>query len=344
MKHIFKKVTAVTLALLMILSLVGCGRRGADDSDANGDSSAATVTWRIGHNNPEDHYWSVYAYKFADMVAEKSNGTIKVEVYANSQLGDDNAMGEMIRNGNLDEMITGGCIPGNWYEPMKMVEMAGLFDSWEHVERAIYGEPGEIMKRGCEEAGFILWDNWMRSTWACLSVKPVESLDDFKGLKTRVTGTDVWVTHMEGAYGLSATPIAFSEVFTSLQQGVVNAVFNPISSMYTMRFHELCNYLVMTDANYDFAAIMVSQQSWDKLTDEQKAIMQECEDAIRAEVNEYIKTEDATYIDLMKQENPDLEVVELDNTPILEAGRAVAPKVIELCNGQELYDAIRACA
>ena len=165
-----------------------------------------------------------------------------------------------------------------------------------------------------------------------------------KGLKTRVTGTDVWVTHMEGAYGLSATPIAFSEVFSSLQQGVVNAVFNPISSMYSMRFHELCDYLVLTKANYDFAAIIVSTQSWNKLTDEQKSIMQECEDAIRAEVNEYIKTEDATYIDLMKQENPDLKVIELDNTALLEAGRAVAPQVIELCNGQELYDAIRACA
>ena len=349
MNRSFKKVTALALTASMLFSLTACAQRGGqstagDSTDSGNTSSGGTVTWRIGHNNPEDHYWSVYMNKFADMVAEKSGGTIDVQVYANSQLGDDNAMGEMIRNGNLDEMITGACIPGNWYPPMKMMEMAGLFDSQEHVERAIYGEPGEMMKKGCEEAGFILWDNWMRTPFQFLSKKPIATLDDFKNLKTRVTGTDVWVAHMEGAYGLSATPIAFSEVFTSLQQGVVDAVINPISSMYTMRFHELCDYLVLANANYDFASIMVSNQSWNSLTPEQQQIMQECEDAIREEVNEYIKTEDATYIEMMQKDNPNLKVVELDNTALLENGRAIAPEVYELCDGKELYDAIRACA
>ena len=212
MKSTLRRLCVFATALAMVLSLAACTRGGSQNA-ANPDSSGtsqggseATVTWRIGHNNPEDHYWTVYMRKFGEMVEERSNGSIKVEVYPNSQLGDDNAMGEMIRNGNLDMMITGACIPGNWYEPMKMMEMAGLFDSWEHVERAIYGEPGEIMKEGCEEAGFILWDNWMRTSWHALTTKPVHQLSDFQGLKCRVTGTDVWVAHMEGTYGLSATP------------------------------------------------------------------------------------------------------------------------------------------
>ena len=149
---------------------------------------------------------------------------------------------------------------------------------------------------------------------------------------------------MEGTYGLSATPMAFSEVFTGLQQGVVEGVFNPISSMYTMRFHELCDYLVLTGVNYDFASIMVSQQSWDKLSEEQKAVMEECKLEIRDEVNEYITTEDDIYIELMKEENPNLEVIELDQEEILEAGRAIAPEVAAMCDGTELYEAIRACA
>lgn len=345
MKKTLRRLCCFITAIVMILSLTAC--RGSNNAANNSDASQGgdgTITWRIGHNNPQDHYWTVYMEQFGEMVNERSNGSIKVEVYPNSQLGDDNAMGEMIRNGNLDMMITGACIPGNWYEPMMMMEMAGLFDSWEHVERAIYGEPGEIMKKGCEEAGFILWDNWMRTPWHALSTKPINTLADFHGLKCRVTGTDVWVAHMEGTYGLSATPMAFSEVFTGLQQGVVEGVFNPISSMYTMRFHELCDYLLLTGVNYDFASIMVSPQSWEKLSDEQKAIMEECKREIRDIVNEYIKTEDDTYIEMMKSENPDLQIIEFNQDELLEAGRAIAPSVVEMCNGSELYDAIRACA
>jgi|GEM_PF-1301201 len=349
-----KKIVVMVLAAATAVSMTACGARGGSGSTSSaaaesgtGTSAAAsssgTVTWRIGHNNSEDHYWTVYMRKFADLVAEKSNGTIKVEVYPNSQLGDDTAMGEMIRNGNLDEMITGACVPGNWYQPMSMMEMAGLFDSSEHVERAIYGKPGEIMKKGCADAGIMLWDNWMRTTWEFMSTKPINSLADFKGLKTRVTSNDVWVAHMEGTYGIDATPMAFSEVFTSLQQGVVNAVLNPISSMYTMRFHELCNYLILTESNYDFASVLVSPQSWSKLTADQQKIMQECEDTIREEVNEYIKTEDETYIAKMKDENPKLQVITLDSEEIKKAGRAIAPKICAMNGGQELYDAIRAC-
>lgn len=350
-KKVFIRLLGLVQAMILMIGLTACGPRGGPQvnttpsADPGGSAAVAdAIVWRVGNSNGEDYYYNVYMKKLGEMVSEKTNGAIKFEIYPNSQLGDDNAMGEMIRNGNLDMMITGACMPGNWYQPMKMMEMAGLFDSWEHVERAIYGKPGEIMKEGCKENGMILWDNWMRTTWQYLSTVPIETAADFNGVKARVPGIDAFVIAAEAAYGLNATPIAFGDTFTSLQQNVVSGVFNPISAMYTMRFHELCNYLVITDANYDFAPILVSEQSWNKLTDEQKAIMEECRDIIREEVNEYIKTEDATYIEMMKADNPNLTVVEIDNSSILEKGREVADAVTASCEGQELYDAIRACA
>ncbi len=347
MKNTIRRLFSLITVIALVFSLTSCRGGSATTPTGQNDgssSSTPTITWRIGHNNPEDHYWTVYMEKFGDMVEEKSNGSIQVEVYHSSQLGDDNAMGEMIRNGNLDMFITGACIPGNWWSPMSMMEMAGLFDSWEHVEASIYGEPGEMMAKGCEEAGMILFDSWMRTSWNAMTTKPVNSLADFDGLKCRVTGMDIWIAHMEGTYGLSATPMAFSEVFTGLQQGVVEGVFNPISSMYTMRFHEVCDYLIMTGANYDFAPILVSPQSWDKLSEEQKAVMEECKLAIREEVNDYIKTEDDIFIELMKKDNPDLQIIELDQQEILEAGYAVAADCAAMVNGTELYEAIRALA
>lgn len=335
---------SLILAVLILVLSTACGGGESTQTNSGSETNGDTIVWRVGHNNPEDHYWSVYMEKFADLVAEKSDGRIEVQVYANSLLGDDNAMGEMIRNGNLDMMITGGCIPGKWYRPMMMAEMSGLFNDLDHVERAIYGEPGEIMKAGCEEAGLILWDFWMRTGFEFMTTKPVSELSDLSGMKVRVTPDEVWIAHMEGTYGLSASPIAFSEVFTSLQQGVCEGVLNPISSMYTSRFHEVCDNLVITGTNFDFAPILVSPQSWEALDPELQEIMWECELEIREEVNEYIRTEDETYIALMQEENPDLVITYLDRDEVLDAAHSIHQEVVDLVDGQELYDAIQACA
>ena len=348
MKRGLKKLLTAGLAGVMAFSLMACGNssNGASNSSSgsNSGSSDGKIVWRVGHNNAEDHYWNVYMQKWGELVNEKTDGKVEVQVYANSQLGDDAAMGEMIRNGNLDMMITGACVPGKWYRPMTMMEMSGLFDDMDHVERAIYGEAGEIMKKGCEEQGIMLWDNWMRTSWEFMTTKPVSQLSDFKGLKVRVTPDDVWITHMEGTYGLSASPMAFSEVFSSLQQGVVEGVLNPISSMYTMRFHEVCDNLVITKTNFDFAPILVSPSSWEKLPEDIQNIMWECEEEIREEVNEYIRTEDDKYIALMQEENPNLTITYLDSNEVIESAKKIHQEVVDTLGAQEVYDAIRACS
>lgn len=353
MKRMNKRIAVIALAAVMALGmLAGCARGGSSSSgsgassagSASGSASGEKIVWRVGHNNAEDHYWTIYMRKFADLVAERTEGRVDVQVYPNSQLGDDAAMGEMIRNGNLDMMITGATVPGKWYRPMTMMEMAGLFDDMDHVKRAIYGDAGEIMKKGCEEQGIMLWDNWMRTDWEFMTTKPIDSMEDFKGLKIRVTPDDVWVTHMEGTYGLSASPMAFSEVFSSLSQNVVQGVMNPISSMYTMRFHEVCDNLTITKANHDFAPILVSPANWAKLPEDIQQIMRECGDEIREEVNEYVLTEDDTYIKKMQEENKNLKITYLDTEEVNAAGRKVHQEVVDILGAQEVYDAIRACS
>ena len=355
MKATLKRTLALLLASASLFAMAACSKSGAPSVSSNpsaqtgqpsNQSSGEKIVWRVGHTNAEDHYWNVYMEKFGELVAEKSGGRIEVQVYPNSQLGDDAAMGEMIRNGNLDMMVTAACIPGKWYRPMAMMEMAGLFQDMDHVERFVYGDENsvQVMKDGCAEAGILLWDNWMRTGFEFMTTKPVSQLSDFNGLKVRVTPDEVWVKHMEGTYGLSSSPIAFSEVFTSLQQGVCEGVLNPISSMYTMRFHEVCDNLVIAGSNYDFAPILVSPKSWDALDKELQDIMWECELEIREEVKEYIKTEAQTYMDLMKAENPDLVITYLDKDEVSASAKKIHQEVVDLVGGQELYDAIQACA
>jgi TRAP-type C4-dicarboxylate transport system substrate-binding protein len=174
MKMNLKRSFAICLIFCTLLTLASCARGGVPSGPAASAAPGVSATpavqkviWRVGHNNADDHYWNIYLTKFADLVAEKTDGQIEVQVYPNSQMGDDNALGEMIRNGNIEMMITGGCIPGKWYRPMMMVEMAGLFDNPEHVARCINPESGTLqahgggLRRGKHHAVDLLGESWL---------------------------------------------------------------------------------------------------------------------------------------------------------------------------------------
>ena len=144
-----KSLVCLILTAAMLLVLPACGGNGeTSDSDSAGGASGETYTWRIAHNNAEDSQWQLNLLELSDLVEEASGGQLVIELYPHSQLGDDTAMCEMIRNGNLDMMVTSGEVPGRWYSPANLMAMPYLFKDLDHLERCIYGEPGEIMANG----------------------------------------------------------------------------------------------------------------------------------------------------------------------------------------------------
>lgn len=345
-----KRVLAVLLAMMMMAALVACGgdkgsSGGSTGGSTGGESTSKeeTYIWRIGHNNADTHQWQVNLLKLVDLAAEKSGGRLVIETYPNSQLGDDTAMAEMIRNGNLDMMVTGGAVAGRWYNPVNLMETPYVFDDIDHCERAIYGEPGKIMNEGLAEAGINVYDYWLRANRQIMSKTPINSLEDMKNLKIRVPETDTWVRSMNGL-GANPTPVAFSEAFTALQQGVVDAIENPLSSMYNMRFQEVCPCLALTNHVVSCSTILYNKDNHDKLPEDLQAILRECMDEIREYNNEITRDEDQVYIDMIKEEYPDYTVTTPDYEEFAEAGRAALPEIIAACEGEELYEAIRALA
>mgnify|MGYP001034472359 CR=1 FL=1 len=144
-----KSILSLVLAIVLVLSLVACGgQTNSSDTDTPSDSDNQTYVWRIAHNNAEDSSWQLRLLELVDMVDEASEGRLSIELYPNSQLGDDTAMCEMIRNNNLDMMLTGGEVPGRWYAPVNLMAMPYLFSDLDHLERCIYGEPGQMMADG----------------------------------------------------------------------------------------------------------------------------------------------------------------------------------------------------
>lgn len=339
-----KSILSLVLAIVLVLSLVACGgQTDSSDTDTPSDSDNQTYVWRIAHNNAEDSSWQLRLLELVDMVDEASEGRLSIELYPNSQLGDDTAMCEMIRNNNLDMMLTGGEVPGRWYAPVNLMAMPYLFSDLDHLERCIYGEPGQMMADGLAEANLYVFDYWLRANRQILSVDPIESIDDMKGLKIRVPETDIWIKSMS-ALGANPTPVAFSETFTALQQGVVSAVENPLSAMYTMRFHEVCPNLALTNHTVSCTTILYSESNFQKLPEDLQKILRECMDEIRERNNELTRNEDEEYIQKMKEEVPNLTITEPDYESFATLGRAAHAELVASVDGQELYDAIQALA
>lgn len=341
-----KSISSLVLAIAMVLTLAACGGKTdspGTDAASNPSSGGETYVWRIAHNNAEDSSWQLRLLELVDLVDEASEGRLSIELYPNSQLGDDTAMCEMIRNNNLDMMLTGGEVPGRWYAPVNLMAMPYLFTDLDHLERCIYGEPGQLMADGLAEENLYVFDYWLRANRQILSVNPIETIDDMKALKIRVPETDIWIKSMS-ALGANPTPVAFSETFTALQQGVVSAVENPLSAMYTMRFHEVCPNLALTNHTVSCTTILYSESNFQKLPEDLQQILRTCMDQVREQNNELTRGEDEVYIQKMKDEVPGLTITEPDYESFAALGRAAHAELVASVDGQELYDAIQALA
>lgn len=346
-----KRILAILLSAMMILSLAACGGNsgssggssnssGGSSSSSGGSSAAAAssgekIVLRAADNMADDFQWNINLRMFGELLSERSNGQIELEIYPNSELGDDQALAEMVRSGNLDIQVTGSGVPGRWWDEMSICEMPYLYKSLEHVEKATTGENLEWMREELLNYDFYLLANWNRASRQILSNVKIENLADFAGVKIRVPETDNMVTSFK-ALGANPTPLAYSEVFTSLQQKVVDAVENPLSSMYTMRFHETTKYLVITNHCFSFSVVLMSPKTWNSLSPELQQIVTECMDEVTAYNNEITATEDQGFIDKMVEETG-VEVTYVDSAEWAAAAEKVHEQLAKDGHAEEMY-------
>lgn len=331
---LMKRVFVLVLSLAMLLPLIACGSSNDDVSESSGEK----LVLRAAHNMAEDFQWSINLEMLGELLSERSNGQIELEIYPNSELGDDQALAEMVRSGNLDIQVTGAGVPGRWWSEMSITEMPYLYKNLEHVERATTGENFEWMQQELLNYDFYLLANWNRASRQILSNVEIKSLADFSGVKIRVPETDNMVASFQ-ALGANPTPLAYSEVFTSLQQKVIDAVENPLSSMYTMRFHEATKYLAITNHCFSFSVVLMSPKTWNSLTADQQQLLTECMDEVTAYNNEITATEDQAFIDKMVEE-ADVEVTYLDTAEWAAAAEKVHAQLAKNGGAEEMYQRV----
>tara|TARA_R100001129_G_scaffold186597_1_gene179117 strand:+ start:20000 stop:20989 length:990 start_codon:yes stop_codon:yes gene_type:complete len=251
---------------------------------APANAEVEETTLRLAHVVNEQDVYQDAAEKFRDLVAERSDGKIKVEIFPNATLGDERTLLEGMQIGTVDMgIITNGPV-SNFVEEIAVFELPFLFPSREKAIEVLDGDIGqEILGKleGVNLKGLTYAERGFRNLTN--SKRPVKSPADVDGLRVRVMENPVYVDSFR-ALGADAIPMAWNEALTAMQQGTIDGQENPVNVIYSFKLSETQKYLTMTRHTYAPAIIVMGMPAWQQLSGEaQEIVLQAAKEAANFE-------------------------------------------------------------
>lgn len=277
-----KKVLFLFLCLVgIVVFAVGCSSNETSNQSTNkqgndgqsNDTNEEAVVLKMGHVWPNSEIHAQSAEKFAEEVEELSDGKLKIEIYGDSALGADKDLLEGLKIGTADIWAGGAGVLSGASDTANIFTVPFLFDTQEHFDKVYDGEVGqEISDKIAEESGYKVISYWTRGARWLTVDEEVHTPEDMAGLKIRVPDSPVFVKSFE-QLGAAPTPMAFGEVFTSLQQGVIDGQENPLSLIYNSKFNEVVDYLIKTEHVREPIAVAISQEKFDSLSPDLQEVL-----------------------------------------------------------------------
>lgn len=348
-----KRIALVCVLVLAVGSLLGCGgskkeeapkeetKQEAVKEEAKEEAATAgeSVELSIAHIGALESPSNKAVEKFAELVNEKSGGSIAVKNYPASQLGADREILEAIVGGTIDMGIPGAGITAIYLPEYNIFDTPYIFESEEHLMNAAQGELGqEIADKFLDKTGVrVITQNWRRGTRQSLFTKDVSKLEDFEGVKIRLPEVDAYLKAFE-LLGTKPTIVPFNETYSALQQGVVEGMECPLDWIYDNKFYEISKYLVMTNHDYSVMTVLMNDNKWNSLSaEQQKAVTEAAIEAGEYE-NQLLAENETFYLEEMKKAG--VTVYEPDLEPFFEKVRPALPEVTAEW-GADLYDKIQ---
>lgn len=263
-----KKLLAVLLILTMVFTFAACGSNDAGDEGAATDE---VITIKLAGTVADTHPITQSEYKFAELLEQYSGGTMKVECYPNCQLGSNRELYEQMQNGSIQMAEAGAVILANFTDKFKFTSLPYLFNSPAAFQAFLYSEEGQQMVQDIEdECGFRILACFENGMQAITNSKhEIATAADMAGLKIRTQENDI-LLQIYTQMGCSPMPMAFTELFTGMQQGTVDGQVNPILIAYTGNYDEVQDYCTDVNAVYDVASVSINSDFYNSLTDEQR--------------------------------------------------------------------------
>jgi tripartite ATP-independent transporter DctP family solute receptor len=314
-----KKVKISSLVLLtVLLGAVLLGRI------MDGKVAAAKKTYklRIGHVLPVDHLNNLSAVHFAELVQKRTNGRVKIEVYPAAQLGSEKDHADAVTMGVLDFALIGMGEIGKRYKPANIFDGPFIFRDRDHLIKVFkskfFKEMNADMAKnaGIRSIGGIYYGTRHLTTSKFIVKTPA----DLKGKKIRCPDQPMFMAVVRGM-GASPTPMAFSEVYLALQQGVVDGQENPAAAITSMKFFEVQKYFMKTGHITQGNHIFVSEKVYKKLpADIKKAIFEAAQETADWANKQAFEIEDTL---LKELHDKGMQIVEVDRDVFIKAAQPV---------------------
>jgi tripartite ATP-independent transporter DctP family solute receptor len=279
---------------------------------------------------------------FADRLQERLGDDYEVEYFDSAQLGDERQLVQRMRMGTVD-LAAISSIMSSVSSDFALFDLPYLVKDRDHLKRIDQEIVMADLAKSAREQGLTVistWENGFRHITN--SKRPINTPEDLDGLRIRTPQSD-WRTRMFSAWGANPTPMAFSEVFVALQTGVVDGQENPLSNIYGARFHEVQDYLSLSNHVYSPIWLLAGNGGWDKFSDEVREAIQ----GAAAETQDWALNRgaelDEELLALMKEEG--MEVNEVDRGAFIAGSESVYKTFAEqVSGGQELIDRAMALA
>jgi tripartite ATP-independent transporter DctP family solute receptor len=262
---------------------------------------AAPITLKLAHVVSTSAPYHIGAMEFAKLVDQKTKGQLKIEIYPGGQLGKgERECIEGLQIGTIDLVATSTGPVGGFVPQMLVVDLPFLFRDNSHVDKVLDGPIGEGLLKDLSKAGIkgiAFWENGFRNLTN--NKHPVNKPEDVKGLKLRTMENEV---HMDAfrTLGADPTPMTWGEVYTSLQQGVIDGQENPINIIRTHKIYEVNKNLALTGHVYSPALLLMNENKFKSLApDLQKALMEAGKEAAKFE-RKFIRDNETKMLDELK--------------------------------------------
>ncbi|MER9353179.1 TRAP transporter substrate-binding protein [Mesorhizobium sp. M0317] len=304
-----------------------------------GVAGAQTVL-RSADTHP-DGYPTVEAVKYlGELIKERTAGRYSVEVYHSAQLGEEKDTIEQTQTGVIDlNRVSMG--PFNGIVPETAVpSLPYMFRSVEHMRHVMDGPIGDEILKAFEThdlVGLAFYDSGARSFYN--TKKDITSIADLKGMKFRVIQSDVFVD-MVNALGANATPMAYGEVYSALETGVIDGAENNWPSFESAKHYEVAKHYTVDQHQIVPEVLVMSKSSWDRLTPEDQAIVKQAAKDSVVKMRELWDAQEKKSREIV--EKAGVKVSEIDKQPLIDAMKPVYDKYLKTPELKELATRIQA--
>lgn len=269
-------IPALALGASLVLGACGPGEGPSGNGDADGGSEGSGGELKIAHYFAAGHHQNVALEEvFKPMVEE--NTDITVEIFPNNELGGEEQYTNSLRSGSV-EMAVAGMALQNAAPLIGITEWPFLFEGWEHAQEVLHGEIGDEIAAEFEPLG-VTPLAWTANGFRAVSAnRPIESMDDFRGLRLRFPDIPIYIS-MGEALGASVQPMSIDEIFTALEQGVIDGQDNPIATLRASGWYEVQSHVLDSAHMFSPNVYLINTDFWESLSEEDRGAIQEAADA-----------------------------------------------------------------